>query len=184
VVTHLLHSAEGLERCTARLSCGKQPEDSPSKAAEYEHRNALKEDFDKDKVQGMTFARWGQMYLERYARGKRQRSQIDDQRYVLLLSEYFGYLLLSQITRGHVEEFKQTRKNRQTWKGTPVSEATCNRELACLRHILRLAAEEDLKRIMAITGHKTFAVFQRDNNPSEEDVKAVVLANPPQKMVG
>jgi integrase len=43
-----------------------------------------------------------------------------------------------------VEEFKQTRKNRQTWKGTPVTEATCNRELACLRHILRLAAEENL----------------------------------------
>jgi hypothetical protein len=27
---------------------------------------------------------------------------------------------------------------------------------------------------MAITGHKTFAVFQRYNNPSEEDLKAVV----------
>jgi hypothetical protein len=69
-----------------------------AKRAEYEHRNALREDFDKEKVKGMTFARWGQMYLERYARGKRQRSQIDNQRYVVLLSEYFGHLLLSQIT--------------------------------------------------------------------------------------
>src|SRR5712691_2509676 len=34
----------------------------------------------------------------------------------------------------------------------------------------------DYKRIMAITGHKTFAVFQRYNNPSEEDVKEVVAA--------
>jgi site-specific recombinase XerD len=42
----------------------------------------------------------------------------------------------------------------------------------------------DYKRIMAITGHKTFAVFQRYNNPSEEDIKAVVLAAPPKKMVG
>src|SRR5262245_14912911 len=32
----------------------------------------------------------------------------------------------------------------------------------------------DYKRIMAITGHKTFATFQRYNNPSEEDLKAVV----------
>jgi len=32
----------------------------------------------------------------------------------------------------------------------------------------------DYKRIMVITGHKTFAVFQRYNNPSEEDLKAVV----------
>jgi hypothetical protein len=37
---------------------------------------------------------------------------------------------------------------------------------------------------MAITGHTIFAVFQRDNNPSEEDSKAVVLADPPRKMVG
>jgi integrase len=37
----------------------------------------------------------------------------------------------------------------------------------------------DYKRIMAITGHKTFAVFQRYNNPSEEDVKEVVAAPPP-----
>jgi integrase len=42
----------------------------------------------------------------------------------------------------------------------------------------------DYKRSMAITGHKTFAVFQRYNNPTEEDVKAVVLANPPKKLVG
>lgn len=42
----------------------------------------------------------------------------------------------------------------------------------------------DYKRIMAITGHKTFATFQRYNNPTEEDVKAVVLANPPKKMIG
>jgi hypothetical protein len=37
---------------------------------------------------------------------------------------------------------------------------------------------------MAITGHKTFAVFQQYNNPSEEDIKAVVLADPPRKVVG
>ena len=39
----------------------------------------------------------------------------------------------------------------------------------------------DYKRIMAITGHKTFAVFQRYNNPSEDDIKEVVLADPPRK---
>ena len=42
----------------------------------------------------------------------------------------------------------------------------------------------DYKRIMAITGHKTFAVFQRYNNPSEDDIKEVVLADAPKKMVG
>jgi hypothetical protein len=37
----------------------------------------------------------------------------------------------------------------------------------------------DYKRIMAITGHKTFAVFQRYNNPSEDDLKEVVAGTPP-----
>jgi hypothetical protein len=37
---------------------------------------------------------------------------------------------------------------------------------------------------MVITGHKTFAIFQRYNNPSEEDLKAVVLSDPPKKVAG
>lgn len=56
-----------------------------------------------------------------------------------------------------------------------------------LRHtfVTRKVREgRDYKRIMAITGHKTFAVFQRYNNPSKEDIKAVVLADPPRKVVG
>jgi integrase len=312
------------------------------KRAEYEHRNALKEDFDRDKAQGMTFAKWGNIYLERYATHKRTVGE--DRLHVRNLNAFFGNLLLSQISKATVETFKQLRKERITFKGTPVSAARCNRELACLRHMLRLAVEEgllenapivrlykehgardwalseedytrllsmasphlqhilicayetgmrageikhltwekvdfktgflrlaardtktsekraipispalhgvleairkeqregkvtpidgrvftwkgkpmtegwktafhtacqragveglhfhdfrhtfvtrkvregwDYKRIMAITGHKTFAVFQRYNNPTEEDIKAVVLANPPKKMVG
>jgi integrase len=42
----------------------------------------------------------------------------------------------------------------------------------------------DYKRIMAITGHKTFAVFQRYNNPSKEDVKEVVADSPPGMVQG
>src|SRR5215213_7292738 len=56
-----------------------------------------------------------------------------------------------------------------------------------LRHIFvtrKVRQGWDDKRIMAITGHKTFAVFQRYNNPSEDDIKAVVLADPPRKVIG
>ena len=31
---------------------------------------------------------------------------------------------------------------------------------------------------MTITGHKTFAVFQRYNNPTEEDLREVVTTSP------
>jgi len=46
-----------------------------------------------------------------------------------------------------------------------------------LRHIFvtrKVRQGWDDKRIMAITGHKTFAVFQRYNNPTEEDLREVV----------
>ncbi len=102
----------------------------------------MKEDFDKDKVQGLTFVRWAAIYLERYAKDK--RSVDEDRRHIRVLSEFLGNLLLSQITKAKVEEFKQLRRGRLTYRGTAVSAAYCNRELEVLRHMLRLAAEEEI----------------------------------------
>lgn len=110
------------------------------KRAEYEHRNAMKENFDKDKWHGMTLARWGDAYLTTYA--KRKKSLRDDARHVRHLCRILGEnLLLSQITRVHVEQFKQTRKT-ETFQGRSVAEATIDRSLEVLRHMLRLAEEE------------------------------------------
>ncbi len=86
-----------------------------AKRAEYEHRNALREDFDKDKVQGMTFTKWGEIYLERYA--KQKRTVDNDRQHTLILSVFFGNLLLSQMTKEIIETFKQLRKERLTFKG-------------------------------------------------------------------
>jgi integrase len=90
----------------------------------------------------MTFAKWAEIYLERDGRVK--RSSREDERHVKVLSEFFGSLPLSQVTRTKVEEFKRLRKERLTYRGNPVSIAYCNRELAYLHHILRLAIEEGL----------------------------------------
>jgi len=126
--------------------------------------NARGVDLDKDKVQHMTFARWAEIYLERYGRVK--RSAREDERHVKVLSDFFGSLLLSQMTRTKVEEFKQLRKERQTYRGNPVSIAYCNRELAYLRHILRLAVEEGL-----IEAAPTVKLY-RENNAREKVVTA------------
>ena len=82
-----------------------------------------------------------------------------------------------------------------TWGGRPMTEgwkrawATACRKAGLeglwfhdLRHtfVTRKVKERwDYKRIMAITGHKTFATFMKYNNPREEDLKKVV-ANPSQ----
>src|SRR5215813_6845197 len=146
-----------------------------AKRAEYEHRNALREDFDKDKVKGLTFARWADIYLERYA--KEKRSVIEDQRHIQVLCDFFGNLLLSQITRAHIEEFKQIRKNRVTRWGKSVSEAYCNRELSCLNHILRLAVEEELITASPIVKlHK--GERARDKTLTEEEYQQLLAVSP------
>lgn len=116
---------------------------------------------------------------------------------------------LSSALRAVLEEIRKEQRDGKvspigghvfTWGGRALSEgwktafnAACRRagiEGFCfhdLRHtfVTRKVREgHDYKSIMAITGHKTFAVFQRYNNPSEEDVKAVVLAISPKKMLG
>jgi integrase len=137
--------------------------------------NARGVDFDKDKVQGMAFAHWGKMYLERYAKTK--RSCREDERHVQVLSDFFGNLLLSQITRTKVEEFRQIRKERLTHRGQPVSAAYCNRELECLRHMLRLAAEEGIMETAPIV--KLYKETNtRDRVLTEEEYQRLLAVSP------
>ena len=161
-----------------------------AKRAEYEHRNALKEDFDRDKIKGLTFAKWAATYLEKYAQHK--RSVAEDRRHVealsacfgnLALTDFtrrsfsfddrvasycFGNLALTDFTRAHVEAFKQVRKERLSYKGTPVSDAYCNRELATLRHMLRLAVEEGIIASAPIVRlHKEEGGRERTLSPEE-----------------
>lgn len=146
-----------------------------AKRAEYEHRNALREDFDKDKVQGMTFAKWVTIYLDKYA--KHKRSFAEDQRICGVLNEFFGLLPLSEITRTKIEEFKQLRKNRQTWQGDPVSDAYCNRELGCLRHLLKLATEEGVVETAPIV--KLYKEnTARDQVLTEEEYQRLLTVSP------
>lgn len=137
--------------------------------------NERRVDFDKDKQQALTFAPWAALYLEHDATKK--RSFAEDQRHVQTLSAFFGKLLLSQITTERVEEFKQLRKDRLTWRGTPVSNAYCNRELECLRPILRLAVEKRL-----IDSPPTVKLHQEDNARdmalSEEEYQRLLAVSP------
>jgi integrase len=102
--------------------------------------NARRTDFDKEKTQNMTLARWGEIYLTTFA--KEKKSVADDARHIQHLCRILGgTLLLSQITRAHTEQFKQTRKT-ETHSDKPISETTIDRSLEVLRHMLRIAEEE------------------------------------------
>ena len=106
---------------------------------------------------------------------------------------------ISLVLREALEEIRKAQREGKvtpidgrvfTWRGKPMTEgwktaftaACCKAKLEGLhfhdlRHtfVTRKVREGwDYKRIMTITGHQTFAVFQRYNNPNEEDFKAVV----------
>ena len=49
---------------------------------------------------------------------------------------------LAALTAGRISEYKEQRAHQLTRRGSRISPATLNRELAVLRHLLRLAAEE------------------------------------------
>ena len=84
-----------------------------------------------------------------------------------------------------IRQYYLDSTTRQGWKRSWAT-ACRNAKLEDLRfHDLRhtfvtrkVREDWDYKRIMAITGHKTFAVFQRYNNPTEEDLRAVVTTTP------
>lgn len=61
--------------------------------------------------------------------------------YVETFRGYFGKMLVSQINYTHLADFRDKRRNSKTYKGTPRSITTVNRELANLRRILSVAVE-------------------------------------------
>jgi len=103
--------------------------------AVLEARNIRREDFDAGKIQGLTFSKWTDRYLDLV---KHKKSLERDQRSCARLSRFFGFGSLVAITRAKVMEYK----NERLAEGVKIS--TINRELACLKYMLRLAADEGL----------------------------------------
>ena len=72
-----------------------------------------------------------------------KRSLHDDRLQLERLKTAFGAATpLAQLTAARISEYKEQRARSLTRRGTRISPATLNRELAALRHLLRLAAEE------------------------------------------
>lgn len=119
--------------------------------------NERRVDFDKGKVERLTFNRWADRYLELAAE---KRTLKDDIFMLKVLRAEFGSLPLEEITYARIETF--ALKLRQTpirqHPDRPQTPATCNRKLALLRHILRMAWKEGLiEKLPAVD------LFQEDN---------------------
>jgi integrase len=143
------------------------------KRAEYEHRNAHKEDFDMDKWRGLTFAKWAERFLELT---KHRKSVRRYETALQFLTPVFDRLPLDQITRTRVEEYKNLRREQHCQYGRPPQDSTVNRELATLRHLLTLARDEGLIEHVPIIKLYDEKRFVRKRFITEEEHQALLAA--------
>jgi integrase len=100
----------------------------------------------------LTFDDLAEYYIKHYAK---PAEYIDEQkvtglrsvhevlRYVKTLREYFGNRKLKSISYDDIRTFRQTRLATKTYKDTPRTIGSVNRELAYLRRMLNIAVRKD-----------------------------------------
>jgi integrase len=107
----------------------------------FEARNIRREDFDGDKIRGMTLFSW----IERFEQVKAsKRSLSKDKESAAKIKAHFGNCPLENITTTTIEAYKQKRLTDTTKHGGAPKPATINREVAFLRSLLVLAARDHL----------------------------------------
>jgi len=120
-------------------------------------------DFD-GKQQGLSLFGWSQRFLQvKAAKKSIDKDRISTQR----LKDFFGDCRLEEISSSMIEEFKQSRLNNLTRGDKLTSTATVNREVACLRTMLNLAADDGL--LDRIPRMKLLAEHERDRKCSPEE---------------
>jgi len=79
--------------------------------------------------------------IDRYERVKAgKRSLAEDQRHMAMVKAFFGAdTPLSELKAGRIAEYREHLLGRKSTRGGTSAPATCNRALAALRHLLRLA---------------------------------------------
>lgn len=93
---------------------------------------------------------------------KEKKSFSRDELSIRILKKFFGELKISEITANKIEEYQLARQKEPSGR-TPqklTKPATINREIACLRTILRRAAEENIIDSVPV---KKFTLLEEDN---------------------
>ena len=107
----------------------------------------------------LRFKDFAQMHIEAYASKKRSWKSTD-KHYLKRLIPFFGDKYLTEITSFLVQKYQTQRRQAKTYKGTIVSPAYVNRELACLKCMFRLAIEWGRAKENPVTKVR----FEKENN--------------------
>ncbi len=134
----------------------------------------------------MTFDRLSEVFLEGYSKVNK-RSWKRDRTSCRALMEHFGGMRLPQITPWAVDKYKSKRLKDISRLKRPITKATVNRELACLKKMLSYAVGEKWLTDNPLRGYKLFQErpnkvrvitreeFQRVYNAASEFLKPVLM---------
>ncbi len=124
-----------------KFSLGPDLKIAKRKLKMLEGQSAVEHDFDQDKVRGLTFSPW----IERFFQVKASKKSLNKDRVSCeKLKTFWGDCSLDSITTSQIEAYKQKRLAEVTRYKKVSQPATINRELACLRTILIMAARDGL----------------------------------------
>ncbi len=114
---------------------------------------------DIEKQKRIKFRDFTQLYIESHA--KKKRSWLStDRHYLKKLGPFFGDKYLHEIDSLLVKRYQIARRGEKTYKGTQVSVAYVNRELACLKCMFNWAIEWEYVRENPVKKVK----FDKENN--------------------
>lgn len=112
-----------------------------------------------DNRKKIRFKDFAPIYSEIYA-SKKRSWESTDQQYLKRLTPFFGNKFLHEITSLMVHRYQTERREAVTFKGTKVSAAYVNRELACLKCMFNKAIEWDYLKENPVNKIK----FEKENN--------------------
>jgi integrase len=103
---------------------------------------------DKQKIVTSIFDELAAAYFTYAKDQQRKRSWARDRTSIRALTGYFGGKRLTEITPAAIEQYRAWRRATISRRGTPVSTASINRELACLKRMFSVA----LKGLIVLKG--------------------------------
>ncbi len=116
-----------------------------------------------------TFNELADAYLHYATYQQQKRSWTRDRTSATILKAYFGGKRLTELTPALIEQYRSWRKDTISRRGKPVTPATINRELACLKRMFSVARKGLIPLKGGLPQDNPMASINMDRENNERD---------------
>jgi integrase len=116
-----------------------------------------------------TFDELADAYLYYATYQQQKRSWKRDRTSITILKTYFGGKRLTELTPAFIEQYRSWRKDTISRRGAPVTPATINRELACLKRMFSVARKGLIVLKGGISQNNPMASISMDRENNTRD---------------